>query len=61
MSPDTVMLIITVGSPLLLALAGVWSIILGKRAKWPFFVIIGIITCIAAPIFLILGIVVLLL
>jgi len=59
MSPDTVLLIITIGSPLLLALAGVGSIMLGKRMARPIFLIIGIITCIAAPIFLILGIIVL--
>jgi len=60
MSPDTVMLVLVIGNPILMVLAGVWGIILGKRMGRPVFVVIGKITCIAAPIFLIAGLLTLL-
>lgn len=60
MSPDTVMLVLIIGIPVLMVLVGVWCIFLGKRMERPIFVIIGKITCIAAPIFLIAGLLTLL-
>lgn len=58
MSPDTVMQILLIANPILVVLAGVGSIILGRWMRRPIFLIIGILTCIAAPICIILEIVV---
>lgn len=57
MSPDTAMQIIIIANPVLIVLAGFWGIILGKRMGRRIFLIIGILTCIAAPICLILEII----
>ena len=56
MSPNTVMLIITIGNPIVMELGGVWLIRLGKQMERPIFVTIGKLMCILAPIALIAGI-----
>ena len=56
MSPDTVMLLLTIGNPIVIELSGIWLIRLGKQTKRPIFVSIGKIMCIAAPIALVAGI-----
>lgn|GEM_PF-6044253 len=58
MSPDAVMQILLIANPILVVLAGVGSIILGKWMRRPFFLIVGILTCVAAPIIAILEIIV---
>lgn len=59
MSPDTIKLIIILGNPVVMILAGVWLIKFGKRTGRLFFLIAGILSCLAAPIHLIAGILIL--
>jgi len=59
MSIDTIKLIIILANPIAMVLAGVWSIKFGKRRGVSFFLITGILSCLAAPIHLVAGILVL--
>jgi hypothetical protein len=59
MSPDTVLLVLIIGNPIAMVLVGIWCISLGKRIGRPYLEVIGKIACIAAPIFLIAGLLVL--
>ena len=59
MRPDTVLLVLIIGNPIAMVLLGIWSISLGKRIGRPYLVVIGKITCVAAPIILIAGLLVL--
>jgi putative Ca2+/H+ antiporter (TMEM165/GDT1 family) len=56
MSPDIVERVIIIGNPIAMMFLGVVTIKLGKRMGQPIFVAIGKITFIAAPIFLLVGI-----
>lgn len=59
MSPNTIKLIILLGNPVAMVLVGVWLIKLGKRTGRLLFLIPGILSCLAAPIHLIAGILIL--
>jgi hypothetical protein len=58
MSPDIVMQILLIANPILVLLAGVGSIILGKWMERRIFLIIGVLTCLATPVIIILEIMV---
>ena len=59
MSPDTIGLIILLGNPVAMVLLGVWSIRLGKQTGRQFFLIVGILSCLAAPIVILAAILIL--
>jgi hypothetical protein len=50
------MLIITIASPIVMELGGIWLIRFAKQIERPVFVLIGKIMCIAAPIAFVAGI-----
>ena len=59
MNPETLKQIILLGNPVAMVLVGAWSIKLGRRTGRPFFLIAGILSCLAAPIHILAGILVL--
>lgn len=57
MNPNTVQLIFAIVDPIAAMIMGIGLMKFGRRTEYPVFVLLGKITCLAAPILLILGLI----